>query len=246
MRSIHEATRRPAACPLQTPAEIPFRFDSIGFREALLGWWAQNAREYPWRQTRDPYAVFVAEVLLHRTRASQVRPVYERIMECYPHIDDLADAPLEELHRSLNSLGLAWRVDLLLAAARTIVERHGGYIPREIPALLRLPGVGPYIAAAVRCFAYGEPDAILDTNTVRICGRVFDLPVNDLSRRSPRFRAVLQYLLDSSRPREFNFALLDHAALVCTSRLPRCAECVVLKHCSYGSRRSAGVPPTTE
>lgn len=224
---------------MAVPVELPPGFDRDSFRTALLAWWEENARDYPWRRTRDPYALLIAEILLHRTRADQARPVYERVMERYRSVEDLARAPVSELQDLLRPLGLAWRVDLLAEAARVLMARFGAKVPRDASALESLPGVGPYIAAAVRCFAYGEPDPILDTNTVRICGRLLGVPVNDSARRSPRFRRLLGDLVDPDRPRDFNFALLDHGALICTSRNPRCEVCPVRSFCEYGKTRTS-------
>lgn len=222
---------------MAAPPDVPPTFDRTAFQEALLAWWAENARDYPWRRTRDPYAVLIAEILLHRTRADQVRPIYDRTMERFPTIRDLARAPVSELQDLLRPLGLAWRVNLLADAARALMQRFDGEVPHDAAALQSLPGVGPYITAAVRCFAFGEADPILDTNTVRICGRILDIPVTDSARRSRRFRDLLQYLIDPDHPRDFNFALLDHGALVCISRNPRCGICPVRPFCAYGKIR---------
>lgn len=212
-------------------------FDRQRMRDSLVEWGAAEGRHFPWRETQHPYAVLLAEVLLHRTRASQVVPLYLSVLERYPDIPSLAAAPLDALHTILHAAGLRWRVDLLHAMAATIQERFGGTIPRDLDDLLSLPGVGHYIAGAVRCFAFAEPEAILDTNTVRVTGRLFRVHVNDSSRRSPRFKKVLQVLVDPERPREFNFALLDLAAAVCTPREPRCDVCPLLPFCQTGASR---------
>lgn len=212
----------------------------------LRRWWSTNVRSFQWRRTRDPYEVLLAEVLLHRTRADQVAPVYQNLLEQFPTLAALAAAGPEELRTRLRSLGLSWRVDLLHLMAQDLVERFGGSIPVEEEALLSLPGVGPYIAAAVRCFAFGLPDPILDTNTVRVASRLYGVPATDASRRSRRFRELLGRLMDPEHPREHNFALLDHAALTCTPRDPKCPQCPVSQHCAYGqSRLAGGRSPTT-
>ncbi len=205
-------------------------------REVLLEWGCNNLRVYPWRESRDPYHVLLAEVLLHRTRADQVVPVYQRLLERYPTIQALAAARLEDLTDLLRSLGLHWRVPLLLRMAREVVSRFEGSIPAD-PAILRtLPGVGPYIAAATSCFAFDRPEPILDTNTVRVLGRLFQLDIRESSRKNKKFRTIMAVLLDRDRPRLFNLALIDLAALICTPVVPACHRCPLQSLCLWGSQ----------
>jgi len=206
-------------------------------RERLLTWGCQHFREFPWRRTRDPYAILVAEVLLHRTRASQVVPIYQRFMERYPDIATLAGALPAELQQVLWPLGLHWRVPLIQEMARQILEQYGGRVPADRDALRQLPGVSDYIANAVLCFAFDQPVPILDTNTVRVLARLFDLRVTDRSRRSHHFRELMSALVDPTHPRKFNLALLDLAALICQPRNPDCPHCPLLDLCSYGGAR---------
>ena len=209
-------------------------FDLVTFRRDLIAWWNKNKRSYPWRETRDPYAIAIAEVLLHRTRADQVVPTYKEFLEKYPSVSQLAKASIEELQTLVYPLGLHWRVDLLYNMAQELHSRFNDQIPVKRGDLESLPGVSHYIATAIRCFAYGYPDALLDTNTVRIIGRLLNIPVTDGSRRSKEFRNPLETLIDPQHPRRCNFALLDHGALICRSRNPLCNECPVLQHCCFG------------
>ena len=215
----------------------PENLDHEKFRRELLTWWAEAKREYPWRATHDPYRILVAETLLHRTRADQVVALYHRFLDRFPDIHSLAAAEPQELHDLLFSAGLRWRVDLLLKTAQEIERRFQGEIPHDRKELESLPGVGPYIAAAIRCFAFGEADAILDTNTVRIASRVFGFLMNDSSRRSPRVLRLLESLLDRDHPAAFNLALLDLGALVCLPRAPLCDQCPVQSMCTVGRQR---------
>jgi A/G-specific adenine glycosylase len=207
------------------------------FSRRLLLWWELNQREYPWRSTREPYRILVAEFLLHRTRADQVVPLYEQFIATFSDVEALAGASRAELHKMLFSAGLRWRTDLLLETARAIHTNYAGEIPVERQELESLPGVGPYIAAAVRTFAHGIPDAILDTNTVRIAARVFGFPLTDSSRRKKSVVRLMHGLLDRERPREFNLALLDLGALVCRAREPLCSLCPVQPLCAYGQQQ---------
>jgi A/G-specific adenine glycosylase len=210
--------------------------DVITLREQLVAWWERSGRDFPWRKTRNPYHVLIAEVLLHRTRANQVLPLYERTLEAFPTVYDLAEANPERVYRILHSAGLRWRVELLLQAAKDIISRFSGEIPRSRTELESIPGVGHYIAAAIRCFAFGEKDAIVDSNVVRVYGRVFDIHVTDSLRRNRDFHQLAASLVDPERPRGYNLALLDLAAAVCTPRVPKCEQCPIARHCSYGSR----------
>lgn len=205
-----------------------------GFSEKLVHWWESNRREFPWRQTRDPYRILVAEILLHRTKAEQVAPVYIAFMKRFPDLKSLAMAPEDEVKKMLYPLGLRWRVTLLISMVREIADRYNGTIPSESKELESLPGVSHYIASAVRSFGPGLPDPILDTNTVRILGRVFGVSVSDSSRRSKEFRRMYESIMEKKRAREFNFAMIDLAALLCKPTNPICHQCPVQKMCNYG------------
>lgn len=204
------------------------------FAKNLLKWWRKNGRSYPWRKTRDSYRIFVSEILLHRTRAQQVLPVYKALLGRYPTMASLAGADEPELEKILHPLGLFWRCGLMIGAAKQIEESNEGGVPENPNELRALPGVGNYISAAIGCFAYGRPEVLLDTNTVRIIGRVFQEPVTDRSRRSKTFHRLASRLIDRTNPREFNYALIDLAALVCTPQNPRCDSCPVQPDCKYG------------
>jgi A/G-specific adenine glycosylase len=209
-----------------------------GFSESLLAWWQDNSRDFPWRSARSPYRILVAEVLLHRTRAEQVAPIFKAFIKKYPDVQSLAHAEEQDIEKMLRPLGLRWRVKLLVAMAKEIAFQHEAKVPSEKAALESLPGVSDYIASAVRSFAMDLPDPILDTNTVRIIGRVFGMPMNDASRRNRVFRTKYASLMDVNRPREFNFAMIDLAALLCRPANPICDKCPVQSMCELGISRS--------
>jgi A/G-specific adenine glycosylase len=205
------------------------------FRSSLVSWGRENFRRLPWRETRDLYEILVAEVMLHRTKAPQVLPVYRHFLQRYPTVEKLAGATRDDLHAALYSLGLRQRVDMFHDMAVEIMERFDGQVPAERGALLSLPGVSDYIAGAVRCFSLNEPEPLIDTNTVRVIGRVFGLKITDSSRRNRLFKDLITALVDPDEPRAYNYALLDLANLVCTKvRPPRCNECPVRRYCLYG------------
>ena len=193
--------------------------------EELVSWWKRHGRRYPWRETSDPYKILVAEILLHRTRADQVVPVYHRFLSRFPTVKKLALASEEKVLDTIRSLGLAWRVPLMIRMARRIVETTGGKICDDRDWLLSLPGVSDYTASAIMCFAFGHRVSLLDTNTVRILGRISGMSINDGSRRSKAFHRAYLDLMSESSPREFGYAMIDLGALVCTARSPRCDIC---------------------
>jgi A/G-specific adenine glycosylase len=206
------------------------------FRRALIAWGREHFRPFPWRLTEDPYRILMAEVMLHRTQAPQVVPVYERVIARYPDVPALAAATKEELHDALYSLGLRWRIDLIQAMAAELMARFDGRVPHEKADLLSLPGVSEYIAGAVRCFAWNLPEPLIDTNTVRVAGRLFGLEVKDSSRRNRRFRELIAALIDPEEARAYNYAMLDLADQVCMKkRPPECGRCPVRKYCVYGT-----------
>lgn len=206
------------------------------FRSRLLEWGRGHTRTFPWRETDDPYRLLVAEVMLHRTQVRQVLPVYERFVTLFSDVAALVRASREEIHEVMGPLGLHWRIDLVADMAAALSEQFGGRVPSDRNALLSLPGVSDYIASAVRCFAFGLPDPLVDTNTVRVVGRVFGLHVKPSSRRNRRFRELIGALLDRERPADYNYALLDLAHLVCLSRRPpECERCPLLPSCATGT-----------
>ena len=199
----------------------------------MLDWGKKNKRKFPWRNTRNPYKVLIAEVLLHRTQATQVIPVYNSLINRYSNIKDLAKGDDSEILKILYPIGLHWRSKLLHTMSNEINTRFNGEIPQSFDDLISLSGVSHYIASALRCFSFGYPDVLLDTNTIRVSGRIFGLKITDSSRRSLKFRNILENLIDKEHPREFNWALIDFAAMVCKSRTPDHMSCPFTNYCKY-------------
>lgn len=211
------------------------RINAVAFRKALIAWGREHFRPFPWRLTEDPYRILMAEVMLHRTQASQVVPVYERFVERYPDVPALAQAGREKLRDALYSLGLRWRIHLIHDLAARLVEEFGGSIPEKKEHLLSLPGVSEYIASAVRCFAWNHPEPLVDTNIVRVIGRMFGLEIKDSSRRNQHFRKLIAALIAREEPRAYHYALLDLADQVChKERDPKCERCPIQRWCVYG------------
>lgn len=184
-------------------------------RNKLLEWGAGNLRDYPWRNTRDPYKILVAEIMLHRTRADQVNEIYENFIQRFPDFNAIFESDAERIKKELYTLGLFWRAEMLYKLSEIIVCEYGGNIPSEKEKLMELPGIGDYIASALLCFCCNRPEPLLDTNTVRIIGRVFGLEINDSSRRNKQYRKILHDLIDCENPRIISLILIDFAAIVC-------------------------------
>lgn len=212
-------------------------FSLYQFHKSLLDWDIRYRRSFPWRMTENPFHIMMAELMLRRTQARQVIKVYQDFITKYPNACALAEAPADQVERSLFSLGLAWRVPAFQQIARAIVEQYNGIVPPSYDALVALPGIADYVASAVCCFAFGQAVIIVDTNTVRVAGRLFGIPTHAESRRRKPIRMLLQTLLDQEHPKSYNYAMLDLAALVCLPKHPKCSECPLLSYCVTGQER---------
>jgi len=197
--------------------------------------WAEgNLREFPWRETTDPYKVCVAEIMLHQTFARKVAPIYEAVVRRYPDVVALSRARLPTLTKMLYPLGLIYRARTIKEMAKAVVKDHEGAFPTYKKGLLSLPGVGEYTASAILCFAYGEQVPIIDANVVRVYARFLGLGLR-LPRSSPskEILEVAANALPKGRAREFNYALLDFASVVCSHYNPKHADCPVVTKCKY-------------
>jgi A/G-specific adenine glycosylase len=198
----------------------------------LLAWFHANKRALPWRETRDPYRIWISEIMLQQTRVAAVLPYYRRFLNRFPSVQALAKAPERDVLRAWAGLGYYSRARNLQAAAREIVRRHGGRFPRALEEALGLPGVGRYTAAAVLSIAYDVPLAVLDGNVARVLARLAALR-GDLRRpaRWKQLAAAAQRLLPPSAPGDWNQAMMELGATVCTPQSPACQRCPVAKSC---------------
>jgi len=171
--------------------------------------------------------------MLHRTRADQVKPIYESFIRKYPDMKSIANSDKDDIKKDLYQLGLNWRSEQLYKMAKEIQERYDGIIPTDLNTLVELPGVGPYISSAILCFVHNEKIAVLDTNIVRVIGRLFGMKIRDSSRKSKEFRSVMTDLISYGEPRKFTLSLIDFAALICRSTRPRCNICSLRYICKY-------------
>jgi A/G-specific adenine glycosylase len=203
------------------------------FAARLLDWYERNKRDLPWRRDRDPYRIWVSEVMLQQTRVDTVIPYYERFMRRFPTIRHLAEAPEEEVLKLWEGLGYYSRARNLQAGARQVVERHGGVVPDDRAALSALKGIGPYTAGAILSIAYGKPEPAVDGNVMRVMSRYF-LLADDVAKPSARARIerLAASIIPEGRAGDFNQAVMELGALVCTPKSPGCLLCPVLAHCA--------------
>jgi A/G-specific adenine glycosylase len=204
--------------------------DPRQFREALLAWYARHKRDLPWRNTRDPYAIWLSEIMLQQTRVTAALPYYERFLQRFPHIDALANADEADLLAHWAGLGYYSRARNMQRAAKAI-QALGGY-PNTYDALRGLPGIGDYTAAAVASIAFQLPHAVVDGNVFRVLSRVYEDSTDiALPEARKHFFALANKLLDPARPGEFNQALMELGATVCLPKNPQCLLCPVQSLC---------------
>jgi len=233
---------------------------------ALLDWFATSARDLPWRRTRDPYAIWVSEIMLQQTQVKTVIPFWERWLRELPTIEAAAKAPSAKIHKLWEGLGYYTRVRNLQKAAQVVVERHDGKFPEKFEEVLALPGIGRYTAGAICSIAFNQPTPILDGNVIRVLTRVFGIAENPKEKRTnARLWQLAEELVGrakeakdargktTSHPllssRETNFcsflnqSLMELGALVCTPRNPQCLICPVQKLCvAFKENRTEELP----
>jgi len=202
------------------------------FAAALLNWYPRHRRDLPWRHTRDPYVIWLSEVILQQTRVKQGLPYYLDFVTTYPTVQDLAAAPQDEVLRHWQGLGYYSRARNMHHTAQQVVQEYGGQFPGSYLELLKLRGVGQYTAAAIASFAYDEQVAVLDGNVFRVLARVFGL-TQDIA--APASRKVFQQLADTlipaEQPAEFNQAIMEFGAIQCTPAKPDCLFCPLQQQC---------------
>jgi A/G-specific adenine glycosylase len=202
------------------------------FRKQLLAWFRQFQRDLPWRRSKDPYRIWISEIMLQQTRVAAVVPYYERFLMRFPDVRALAKAPQEEVLRLWSGLGYYSRARNLQKAAQQIVALHGGEFPREAKGALALSGIGSYTAAAILSIAFDARHAVLDGNVARVLARLGAIR-GDLreSRGWQALQHTAQELLDSKSPGDWNQAMMELGAMICTPRAPQCLLCPVAKFC---------------
>lgn len=223
---------RSSARPSMTVAPKLPSPEQAPFVAALLAWYRRAARDLPWRGTLDPYAIWVSEVMLQQTRVDTVIPYYERFMERWPTVSELAGASLDDVLQAWSGLGYYRRARQLHAAATEVVQQHGGQFPATAKGLLALTGIGRYTAGAVSSIAFGECAPVVDGNVIRVLSRVYELR-DDMrsSRGQKKVWAHAGELVPRHAPGDFNQALMELGATVCRPRRADCEACPIQSSC---------------
>lgn len=206
--------------------------DYRDFSLKLINWYHINKRELPWRKTSDPYKIWLSEVMLQQTRVNQGLPYYLKFLEAFPEVTDMANAPEDRILRLWQGLGYYSRAKNLHKCAQTIVEAYGGQFPEAYKELLKLPGIGPYTAAAISSIAFNKPHAVVDGNVQRVLSRYLGIGTNIADPSTIRqFHSALEKFIDRARPGLFNQSIMELGALVCTPKSPGCQACPIAESC---------------
>ena len=202
------------------------------FRKNLLAWFEAHRRQLPWRDTEDPYRIWVSEVMLQQTQVKKVLEYYQKFVSRFPDVESLAEVDLQDLLKTWEGLGYYARARNFHKAAQVVVEDMAGEIPADYAAFRKLPGVGEYIAAAVQSIAFNQPYAVVDGNVKRVLARVFliNSPINQ-SASTKLFQQKADLLLDHNIPGTFNQAMMELGATVCRPQSPTCIVCPVNAVC---------------
>jgi A/G-specific adenine glycosylase len=208
--------------------------------QKLIKWYKQNKRELPWRNTTDPYKVWLSEIILQQTRVAQGMPYYLSFVKAFPTLYDLAKAPEQKVLKLWQGLGYYSRARNLHAAAKEVVKNYKGVFPADFEELKKLKGVGDYTAAAISSFCFNKPHAVVDGNVYRVLARLFaiDIPINSTEGKK-QFAKIAQELLDEKNAGANNQAIMEFGALYCTSHNPNCEACVFNDVCLSGSTGKA-------
>jgi A/G-specific adenine glycosylase len=211
------------------------------FHRSLLAWYDVHRRDLPWRASRDPYRVWLSEIMLQQTRVAAVIEHYHEFLRRFPEVQKLASAREATVLAAWSGLGYYRRARMLHAAAKVIVREHGGRLPATVDGLRTLPGIGRYTAAAIASIAFDKPVAVVDGNVERVLQRVSGKPL-----AGEELWESATHLLDAKRPGDFNQAMMELGAVVCTPRTPGCLTCPVVKLCVTRGELAATTKPTPQ
>lgn len=215
----------------------------IALRRALLRWYDTHGRELPWRKTRDPYAVWVSEIMCQQTRVDTVIPYYLKFMKRFPTLQALAKADEDEVMGAWSGLGYYRRARLLHKGVREVVATYGGKVPADRESRLKLPGVGRYTAGALGSIAFHEDEPIVDGNVARVLSRLhtIDTPLDSSATQKRLWEEAELFMQGAKRPGDLNQSIMELGALVCTPRSPKCGGCPVRRMCT-GRLRAHELP----
>jgi A/G-specific adenine glycosylase len=202
------------------------------FSKKIIPWYEENKRDLPWRHTRDPYKIWLSEIILQQTRVAQGLPYYQRFVENFPDVISLANAKEDRVLRLWQGLGYYSRARNLHACAKKVRDEKGGAFPQTFEELKKLPGIGVYTAAAIASMAFREPVAVVDGNVYRVLARVFGIDLDIMSNEGKiYFFEKANELIDRQQPDLFNQAMMEFGALHCTPQNPKCDSCIFMKTC---------------
>lgn len=202
------------------------------FENLLINWYKNNKRDLPWRNTSDPYKIWLSEIILQQTRVSQGLPYYNKFINQYPHVDELAKAPEDEVMRLWQGLGYYSRARNLHNCANSVVRDYNGKFPQTYNELLKLKGIGKYTAAAIASFAFGEAVPVVDGNVFRVLARYFDIS-DDIAQPKTftKFFNIADELIPQDQAASFNQALMELGATICTPKKFDCENCPLAQDC---------------
>lgn len=212
--------------------KLPEEFHVFGFSRDLLAWYDLQKRDLPWRINRDPYRVWISEIMLQQTRVDTVKPYYRNFMEKFPTIQALAEAPEEDVLKAWEGLGYYSRARNLQTAAREVKANYGGVVPDTPKEIAKLKGVGSYTAGAILSIAYEKPEPAVDGNVMRVFSRLLYME-DDIAKPATRvkFEHLVRQTIPHDRAGDFNQALMELGALICLPRTPHCLTCPVFDYC---------------
>ncbi|WP_166245538.1 A/G-specific adenine glycosylase [Paenibacillus turpanensis] len=207
--------------------------NGVFFGERLLEWYRVHKRDLPWRRSKNPYYIWVSEIMLQQTRVETVKPYFERFISKFPTVEALADAPEEEVLKAWEGLGYYSRARNLQTAVREVREKYAGEVPNEPEQVAALKGVGPYTAGAILSIAFNKPEPAVDGNVMRVLSRFFYME-DDIAKSSTRVKmeGMIRQLIPEGTASDFNQALMELGATVCTPKTPHCLTCPVMERCA--------------
>ena len=209
-----------------------FKIYDMNFSIELLEWYMHNKRELPWRDTKDPYFIWISEVILQQTKVQQGLPYYINFINTFPTIKSLAEASEDKVLKLWQGLGYYSRARNLHSAAKQIILNYSGKFPKEYKSILSLQGIGPYTAAAISSIAFNLPYAVVDGNVIRVLSRFFSINIPfDTTLGKKYFQNLAQELLLENNPATYNQAIMDFGAVICTPKKPDCYSCVLNLSC---------------
>jgi A/G-specific adenine glycosylase len=212
-------------------AQFP-RFPISMFQKDLIDWFQKEQRQLPWREDKDPYKIWISEIMLQQTKVDTVIPYFHRFLEKFPTLESLAQANEQDVLKAWEGLGYYSRARNLQEAVKEVVERYSSKVPDNKRDLSELKGVGPYTTGAILSIAYNQPEPAVDGNVMRVLSRIF-LLWDDIAKQKTRvmIEGIVQEVIDRELPSDFNQALMELGALICTPKSPACLLCPVQEHC---------------